>query len=387
MPTPTVVRKFKKKAVFFALEAAYNDATVLTGADWFEARNMTITPFEADTLDRNIEQPYMGNGGKLIVSKRNKLAFDVALASSGTPGTAPKIGKLLRACGWAETLTASGGDTAAAGGASSITLAAGASATNDAYNGRFISITGGTGSGQTRVISDYVGSTKVATVGVAWATVPDATSVYSILGKAEYTLVSSGFESGAYWYELDGVRHKGSGVRGTVSAALDAKSIPLLKFDQTALYTAPTDETPLVEDRTGWPYERPINSANTLVCKVNGVDSFYSKFGFTQGNKVQHDDLAGGYEAITIADRNPTAQITILAPLLATFDPFALADASTAITVQVVHGTAPGSTVLIDLKVRITGVSYEDINGSAGYNLTLSPEAVTGNDEIKATFL
>lgn len=387
MPSPTVIRKFESKALFFALEAAYNDPSPLTGADWFEARNMTITPFEADTADRNLDLPYMGNGGKLIVSTRNKVSFDVALAGSGTPGVAPKIGKLLRACGWAETYTVANGGTATAGGASDITLAAGASAVDDTYNGMSIVITAGTGSGQSRVVSDYVGATKVATVSVAWVTPPDATSVYSIRSDVVYSLISSAFESGCYWYELDGVRHKGNGVRGTASVTLDAKGIPVLKFELTALYVAPSDETPLVADRTGWPYERPVNSANTLVCTVNSVDSFYSKFGFTQGNKVSHDDLAGGYEAINIGDRNPTAQITMLAPLLATFDPFALAGATTNVPVQVIHGITAGSKVKVDLKNKITGVSYEDINGSAGYNLILSPEAVTGNDEATLTFL
>ena len=82
------------------------------------------------------------------------------------------------------TLTASEADvsdTAQAGSTSTtIVLAAGSSATDDVYNGRYIRITGGTGSGQLRVISDYVGATKVATVSAAWTTTPDATSTYTI---------------------------------------------------------------------------------------------------------------------------------------------------------------------------------------------------------------
>jgi len=70
--------------------------------------------------------------------------------------------------------------TAQAGASTTITLAAGASATDDFYNGLFIELTGGTGSGQVRQITDYVGSTKVATVNAAWSTTPDNTSTYSI---------------------------------------------------------------------------------------------------------------------------------------------------------------------------------------------------------------
>lgn len=75
-------------------------------------------------------------------------------------------------------------NTAQAGGASTITLDASASAIDDEYNDMAITIVSGTGAGQTRYISDYVGSTKVATVGSAWSTQPDNTSVFRIYGQA-----------------------------------------------------------------------------------------------------------------------------------------------------------------------------------------------------------
>jgi hypothetical protein len=73
--------------------------------------------------------------------------------------------------------------TAQAGAANTITLDAGASATNDLYNDQVIRITGGTGAGQINLVTDYVGSTKVATVLKAWATNPDNTSVFALLGS------------------------------------------------------------------------------------------------------------------------------------------------------------------------------------------------------------
>jgi hypothetical protein len=75
--------------------------------------------------------------------------------------------------------------TAQAGGAATITLESGASASDNAYNGLHLSIIDGTGIGQTRRITDYAGSTKIATVTPNWHTQPDATSVYA--------LVASGF--------------------------------------------------------------------------------------------------------------------------------------------------------------------------------------------------
>ena len=70
--------------------------------------------------------------------------------------------------------------TAQAGASTTITLKSASSSTDDYFNGLYITITGGTGSGQIRIITDYVGSTKVATVDRAWTTTPNATSTYSI---------------------------------------------------------------------------------------------------------------------------------------------------------------------------------------------------------------
>jgi len=70
--------------------------------------------------------------------------------------------------------------TAQAGASASITLDASASASDHTYNGQILEITGGTGSGQRRVIVGYAGSSKVATVHKAWTTNPDNTSAFSI---------------------------------------------------------------------------------------------------------------------------------------------------------------------------------------------------------------
>ena len=82
------------------------------------------------------------------------------------------------------TLTASQGavtGTAQTGSTSTtIKLATGASSVDDAYNGMYVTLTGGTGDGQERLITDYEGSTRIATVDTAWTTTPDNTSTYSL---------------------------------------------------------------------------------------------------------------------------------------------------------------------------------------------------------------
>lgn len=95
------------------------------------------------------------------------------------------------ATGGLACLVAHGG-TAQAGAAGTITLAAGASATDNLYRGEEVGIVGGTGVGQSRVVTAYVGATKVATVDENWITNPDNTSVYEIRGSRTPKLNSSG---------------------------------------------------------------------------------------------------------------------------------------------------------------------------------------------------
>ena len=87
--------------------------------------------------------------------------------------------------------------TAQAGAASTITLDASASGTNDYYNGAIILVTGGTGAAQSRVITDYVGSTKVATVNKSWATNQDSDSTFVIVPGPDSWAISPGAELSA----------------------------------------------------------------------------------------------------------------------------------------------------------------------------------------------
>lgn len=86
--------------------------------------------------------------------------------------------------------------TAQAGAATEITLAAGASASDDFYNGWLVTITGGTGSGQINKISDYDGASKVADVENTWTTTPDNTSTYSLVQYPHAPAAGHVYDSG-----------------------------------------------------------------------------------------------------------------------------------------------------------------------------------------------
>lgn len=76
---------------------------------------------------------------------------------------------------------------AQAGAASTITLNASASSVDNTYNGQTVVLRTGTGQDQSRTITSYVGSTKIATVDTAWATNPTSATGYMVYQTARLT--------------------------------------------------------------------------------------------------------------------------------------------------------------------------------------------------------
>jgi hypothetical protein len=85
----------------------------------------------------------------------------------------------------------------AGGGNAEAILDSSASASNDYYNGALILLHSGTGAGQARAITDYVGSTTTATVNKNWVTNPDATSEFVVIPGPDQWAVSPGAELSA----------------------------------------------------------------------------------------------------------------------------------------------------------------------------------------------
>ena len=108
--------------------------------------------------------------------------------TGATHNIATSAGRRLRELG--TTVIRTG--TAQAGAANSITLDASASSTSEVYDENLITILSGTGAGQSRIITDYNGTTKVATVARNWEVNPDNTSEFQIVAFAMPTIIEHG---------------------------------------------------------------------------------------------------------------------------------------------------------------------------------------------------
>jgi hypothetical protein len=97
----------RNTALLAKIETTYGtDATPTGAADALLVSNQNINPLAASYIDRGLVRPFLGGSDKIIGATSIEVGFDVEISGSGTAGTAPAWGKLLRACAFAETVTA-----------------------------------------------------------------------------------------------------------------------------------------------------------------------------------------------------------------------------------------------------------------------------------------
>lgn len=80
------------------------DAAPTGAANAVLVSDMSITPLDAQNIDRAVIRGYFGGSEQLVGTASVKASFTVELAGSGTAATAPAWGPLLQACAAAEGL-------------------------------------------------------------------------------------------------------------------------------------------------------------------------------------------------------------------------------------------------------------------------------------------
>jgi hypothetical protein len=99
--------KWKSKIILAKAEAVYGtDPGLTAAANAMLLTNVTLTPMDGEDVSRDLELPYLGAQASLPASLKVRLTARVELAPSGTPGTPPPWGVLMRGLGCAETIAA-----------------------------------------------------------------------------------------------------------------------------------------------------------------------------------------------------------------------------------------------------------------------------------------
>jgi hypothetical protein len=97
----------RKRLILAKAESTYGTDSTPAGTDAVLVRDLSITPQQNETVDRQLIRPYLGASQQLLANTRVEVTFQVEMAGSGTAGTAPRFGSILKACGFSETVVAS----------------------------------------------------------------------------------------------------------------------------------------------------------------------------------------------------------------------------------------------------------------------------------------
>lgn len=204
-----------------------------------------------------------------------------------------------------------------------------------------------------------------------------------------YAPVSSSFSSVTIYYNIDGVRHRVTGCRGTFVLNANVGEIPTIDFTFTGIYNAPED--------SALPAVTYADQVPPLIFKNGNTDSFellsfsgcLQSVTFDVGNNLVYRDLIGCTKEVLITDRASTGTVVIEMIPIADKDYFAaaLTDQSLGnLTFQ--HGTTAGNIIdFSSTKVDIGDLSYSDQDGIAMLNLPYTAVPSTaGNDEFSLVY-
>lgn len=203
-----------------------------------------------------------------------------------------------------------------------------------------------------------------------------------------YAPVSSSFSSSTIVYNVDGVQHKLTGARGTVTMSCQLGQIPVLQFEMTGIYNAPTD--------TAQPAVTYSAQATPLIFKEGNTSafSFFSYSGclmsvdFNVANEIVYRELIGCTKEVLLTDRKPAGTVVIEAPTIATKDYFSLALGSATGNLTFLHGTTAGNRVTFTAsQVDATQPTYSEQDGIQMLNVPyVALPTTAGNNEFSLAF-
>lgn len=320
-----MARKSIDAAILAKIEATYGVDPVPTNvANAMRVYGQTVEPFNAKYIPNEYLRGYSGGFADLVGAISKKVSFTVDLAGSGTAGTAPAYGPLLRACAFAETVSAGA-----------------------------------------RVEYNPISAAEESATIYYY----DAGVLNKLLGaRGDWELVMTSGEKPALKFTF-------TGIDGGAVTAVSTPATTLTGFKNPLVVTNPNTADVLI----GCTYATGALSGGT---------AYPSKgLNFKGASGVYHDEMLGG-EAIQVDRKGITSTIEmdLTAAQEAAFD--GIVRAATLQSIGLVHGTTAGYKVLVFAPaVQFKNPKPVHTNGkrNMGYDLSVLP--LTGNDDLKLVVL
>lgn len=425
------------------IESAFNVAEVPDPAtDAFEVINPNFAP-EITSQRRAVAAPDLSPFPSLVTRKVGRMTFDLEVKSNGNTGATipPRIGRLLRACGFEEvqintaaecvyrvvpdtdntgdlhfygsTTTYTGGVylkikcTITTGGASGVAVATfehpaeairargglGAISATDTdevilTSGSEVTLFDVDGNEIVRVTPDFQSNNPV-TGDVYYIHVRPIGYLYKPISESVPSLtldIQYPDDSG------QSIRHRLTGARGTFTVQAAVGEFPVFSFEFTGSYNDQVDvatvaatfedQDPAQVEYAALALARRYGDKYTELCA--------SSWNITMGITVALRDClneANALEGAFITAREPTISYNPEAILAAQEPIWSYMEQGISTEWWVRHGTVNGNIVLFHApNTQITNIGYEDRNTIRAFNIEGSLARLDGNDEIQILF-
>lgn len=317
-------RRLSNTTILAKIGTTYGtDAVPTGGANAMLVSDVTINPLEASNQDRNNIRAYMGAEESLSGPSFKSLNYSVELVGSGTKGTAPAWGALLRACGFAQTVTA---DTRV----DYLPVSTGFEWVDQYYFAD-------------GVLHKLLGCRGTVSLDMSSGVIP----------KLKYQF--RGLDGGISTASPSGVDYSGW---KTPEVVTNANTLPLLRG--------------CTHSATGDP------------ALSGGTTTVYNKFMLDMGIEAPFMPFVG-QESVEITKRKITGDLEVALSASEEVALMANVKANTLVSLGLQHGLVEGRRSLIFARgVQLTSPAYSDVNGKLmnTYKTTLVPSG-TGNDELR----
>ncbi len=216
--------------------------------------------------------------------------------------------------------------------------------------------------------------------GFAATLTPGTDAVYEMVSEGEPTLTLYGY--------LDKTKFAMTYSKGTVSFELNAKGIPVMKFEFIGKYIAATEEVamPTGVDYSSFVQPKTVGKTNTPTFTFHGLSACMSAFSINLANALAWRELVN-CAAPHSPDRQPTGSVTMEMPSVAVKDWAEVVRLSTTGACQLIHGTVAGNIIQLDMPaVQCKPFTLQDDQSIAMINMPFDINPVDGDDELTITF-
>jgi len=198
-----------------------------------------------------------------------------------------------------------------------------------------------------------------------------------------YLPVSEGEPYLTIWGYLDGTKYVMTDVKGNVSFELNAKGIPVAKFEFIGEYSPVTEELmPAGVDYSKFLQPKVVGKKNTPTFTFHDHPACTSAFSIAWGNTLTWRELincAGAHSA----DRQPTGSVTMEVPKATTKNWPEIVREGTIGDAALVHGTTPGNIVEFQLpQVQCGPFTLQDDASVAMMTMPFDLMPDQGDDEL-----